>query len=442
MDRAAKSMHRDWSQLVPDILDLIASRLSLDDYYRFRSVCTAWRHSRSSYHRHPVPWLVYSKSKTRGFYCLHNNRFYQIPLPKGRCAGTSYGWLIMSHENYETSLFNPFTGNKISLPNRRSLFKFAISENDPLWNVQLSYELTMQQVRQFYKQQVDLFPTQRFITGWKYKKTPYCIKKAILSSEPTMANIAAGRCKVAAIVVDDNFDEHNMIAFCRPGDQSWTSCVLSPRDDDDRRDDPDRRDDTDIIFSEGKFYAIDRSFCLYVLNIEDKDMSWRKLPTTPPSDMKYEEQNFRNRPYLVESRGELLLIIRVMSERPGTWHHYTKSFLVFKLDTTNDPASWVRVYDMDGRVLFVAQGPPQLIELSGFHELSGSESNCFYYVDDDCTDDSPNLDIGLFRLDSPNLDVGLFRLDGRSHEHPFRKDDISCIQNYVFPSIWITPNPY
>ncbi|KAF5729124.1 hypothetical protein HS088_TW21G01282 [Tripterygium wilfordii] len=385
-EKAAKNKHRDWSQLVPEILHLIASSLSLDDYYRFQSVCTAWRHatlSRSA-HRHPLPWLVYSMSltsKTRGFYCLQNKRFYQIPLPKGRCAGTSHGWLIMSDNIYGSSLLNPFTGNKISLPNQ--------SLN---------------------------FPTSK-------KKVPYWINKAILSSEPTVTNIAAGRCVVAAIVWDDN-DNH--LAFCRPGDQSWTSYLVG--------------DDFDlnianITFSNGKLYAISRFLWLYVFDIVDKPISWRKLATHPLSSIKLEEQEYHNRFYLVESRGELLLIVRVMLKHLGTWRRCTQSFSVFKLDTRNDPKSWVRVEDIHGRILFVARGPPQLIELSDFHDLSGFESNCIYYIDDEHNS-----------VDNPNLAIGVFWLDGWGQKHLFPKDGISCIQNRapscVFPSIWITPNPY
>ncbi|KAF5729192.1 hypothetical protein HS088_TW21G01351 [Tripterygium wilfordii] len=413
--------YRDWSQLVPEILDLIASRLSLADYYRFGSVCTTWRHSRSSY-RHPIPWLLYSRfrtSKSRGFYCLQNKRFYQIPMPEafrqGWWSGSSHGWLIMfNQKNYSDSLFNPFTGNTIPLPNNHhnlnhgDLFNFSV---------------------------------------WK-KRFTSCIK-AILSSEPTLANIAAGRCVVAAIVIrdevsaaawwddGDNHDDHllarwdddgnhdyHLLVFCRPGDENWTPCVI-PNDFD--------LEIANIIFSDGKLYGITRFLHLYVFDINDKAISWRKLLTHPPSTITSKEKAFHNPLYMVESRGELLLIIRVMSLqlRPGPSRRYTKSFSIFKLDSRTDPASWVRVEDIHGRVLFVGRDQPQLIELSGFHEWSGFESNCIYYVDDDY-DDAENS--------SP--EIGVFRLDGRLRLLP-RGISIIPFFGYpcLFPSIWFTPNP-
>ncbi|KAF5729125.1 hypothetical protein HS088_TW21G01283 [Tripterygium wilfordii] len=246
--RAAKNKHRDWSQLIPEILDLIASRLSLDDYYRFGSVCTTWRHStlsRSSY-QHPLPWLMYSRrrtSETSGVYCLQSKKFYQIPMPEDVLqnwwVGSSHGWLIRSDKNLDNYLFqpltennislpnnylfNPFTGNKISLPNNsRSLSKSAIYKN----------------------------------------RVPRSIK-AILSSEPTMSNIAAGQCVVAAIMSDDvNYNDDNL-AFCRPGDESWTSCKVL--------DDFDLQI-TSIIFSNGKLYAITRFLQLYVCNIDRRQV--------------------------------------------------------------------------------------------------------------------------------------------------------------------------
>ncbi|KAK9281790.1 hypothetical protein L1049_004696 [Liquidambar formosana] len=105
---------RDWTRLPNDILVLIVSGVSLTDSFRFGSVCTPWRHA--SMVKHRLPWLMLSKSrvtKTRGFFCLQNSKFYQLPLPKvvrrSWWGGSSHGWLIMAHKTRGDFLFNPFS---------------------------------------------------------------------------------------------------------------------------------------------------------------------------------------------------------------------------------------------------------------------------------------------------------------------------------------------
>ena len=184
-----KDGQRDWTQVPADILEYIASKVSVAGYHRFLLVCTAWRRT-TSILRPPsshLPWLMLSNDsnkKTRGFFCIHDSKFYQIALPRvvrrSWCAGSSFGWFIMAHKTRGDFLFNPFSGVRIPLPTHY---------NQPYSFVRPA-------------------------------SNPYFMTKAILSSEPTPENIAAGHCLFAALFEVDS------LGICRPGDHAWTCFTI------------------------------------------------------------------------------------------------------------------------------------------------------------------------------------------------------------------------
>ena len=98
----------------------------------------------------------------------------------------------------------------------------------------------------------------------------------------------------------------------------------------------------DIIFYEGMLYAISIKAVLYVCDISCTQISWRKL-RTQSLIMNPEHDDHLVCKYLVESSGELLMVLRI-------WEHCfaskTSKFLVFKLNASNEPAKWIRVEGM------------------------------------------------------------------------------------------------
>jgi hypothetical protein len=68
-----KDGQRDWTQVPADILEYIASKVSVAGYHRFLLVCTAWRRTTSM--RPPsshLPWLINAlqrlKEENSGFF--------------------------------------------------------------------------------------------------------------------------------------------------------------------------------------------------------------------------------------------------------------------------------------------------------------------------------------------------------------------------------------
>ncbi|KAG6768952.1 hypothetical protein POTOM_024565 [Populus tomentosa] len=376
-----KDGQRDWAQVPADILEYIASKVSVAGYHRFLLVCTAWRRTTSM--RPPsshLPWLMLSNDrnkKTRRFFCLHDSKFYQIPLPRvvrrSWCAGSSYGWFIMAHKTRGDFLFNPFSGVRIPLPTHYQPSSFV-----------------------------------------RPASNPYFMTKAILSSEPTPENIAAGHCLVAALFEVDS------LGICRPGDQAWTCFTIRSLngdgefnkkddeddseleeyesikgdyedvqeiDDDGQAEEDDNEEEieeglddeeetvttiTDITFYRGKLYAISYYNAIYICDeARDGSIAWRRLDTLP-LNLKKKERGRCDFKYLVESNnGELLMVVRVRD------HGFTIQFIVFKLDDeTSDPAKWVRLENIGNQIIFLGRNHTKCVPAIDF---PGFEGNCVYY---------------------------------------------------------------
>ncbi|KAK9281910.1 hypothetical protein L1049_004818 [Liquidambar formosana] len=169
--------------------------------------------------------------------------------------------------------------------------------------------------------------------------------KAILSSEPSMANIAAGRCVVAEICGDGNHIAEKKPSL-RYKKSSWPEDGVGGSDnkeDDDEEEEEEEDDEvvggglkgviclTDIIFHKGKLYAIHQDAKILVCEISAASICW-KILETQPLELKGNERRSWDFKYLAESCGELLLVSRVRHE------FWTKKFLVFKL--VHESGTW------------------------------------------------------------------------------------------------------
>ncbi|KAJ4804177.1 F-box protein skip23 [Rhynchospora pubera] len=128
---AKKAEERDWSSLVPELLNLIARYLTeISDFVRFRAVCTAWRFSTPITSRSPqFPWIVdkrdYPYEPHMLFYSITSSKTYTIHAPKffgRRLFGTSQGYMLTDFWNRDTSqrfhqlsLLNPLNNHEIPL---------------------------------------------------------------------------------------------------------------------------------------------------------------------------------------------------------------------------------------------------------------------------------------------------------------------------------------
>ncbi|KAG6771035.1 hypothetical protein POTOM_022379 [Populus tomentosa] len=417
-----KDGQRDWAQVPADILEYIASKVSVADYHRFLLVCTAWRRTTSM--RPPsshLPWLMLSNDrnkKTRRFFCLHDSKFYQIPLPRvvrrSWCAGSSYGWFIMAHKTRGDFLFNPFSGVRIPLPTHYQPYSFV-----------------------------------------RPASNPYFMTKAILSSEPTPENIAAGHCLVAALFEVDSLGEFNKKDDEDDSELEEYESIkgdyedVQEIDNDGQAEEDDSEEEieeglddeeetvttiTDITFYRGKLYAISYYNAIYICDeARDGSIAWRRLDTLPLK-LKKKERGRCDFRYLVESNnGELLMVVRVRD------HGFTIQFIVFKLDDeTSDPAKWVRLENIGNQIIFLGRNHTKCVPAIDF---PGFEGNCVYYSCDLWNH------FHMLPMDQRDYaDMGVYGLGRRVKEEFFPENYGAFMSNsehsFKYPPIWITPNPW
>ncbi|KAJ1692816.1 hypothetical protein LUZ63_009514 [Rhynchospora breviuscula] len=129
---ANNAAERDWSSLAPELLNLIAKKLTeVFDFVRFRAVCTAWRFSTPITCRSPqFPWILDKRGHPYEphmlFYSITSSKMYTIHAPQfsgRRLLGTSQGYMLTDlcdHASSQTtrqlSLLNPLNNHEILLP--------------------------------------------------------------------------------------------------------------------------------------------------------------------------------------------------------------------------------------------------------------------------------------------------------------------------------------
>ncbi|KAK1299045.1 hypothetical protein QJS10_CPB14g00708 [Acorus calamus] len=125
-------MHDRWSDLCPDVLDLISDHLPLHDRLRLRAVCTAWRSALPPF---PAsnPWLLlYALNPTTTtttciLYSSSSPKPWPLNLPElcegSTCLAHNQGLLLVRH-SMRLFLLDPFTGASLPLPDIPDDFKW------------------------------------------------------------------------------------------------------------------------------------------------------------------------------------------------------------------------------------------------------------------------------------------------------------------------------
>ncbi|KAJ1695022.1 hypothetical protein LUZ63_011720 [Rhynchospora breviuscula] len=121
---AKEALERDWSSLLPEVLNLIAKNLiEITDFVRFHAVCTAWRSSTTISELPPqFPWILEERRSYND-----DLRLYSIPFGKihGIYAEKSFDkwstrpsdkYIQLLHSTGQRSLLNPLNDHKIPLP--------------------------------------------------------------------------------------------------------------------------------------------------------------------------------------------------------------------------------------------------------------------------------------------------------------------------------------
>uniref|UniRef100_A0A5B7BTW6 KIB1-4 beta-propeller domain-containing protein n=1 Tax=Davidia involucrata TaxID=16924 RepID=A0A5B7BTW6_DAVIN len=115
------------------VVNLITGKLNVCEFIRFGAVCAPWRSIAEAiipYQESQIPWLILGHTnQAHRLFNLLDRRVYEIQTPYGnlgyQIAGSNYGWFISRH------IFNPFTGDEISLPKYDGWMENAVLSKAP-----------------------------------------------------------------------------------------------------------------------------------------------------------------------------------------------------------------------------------------------------------------------------------------------------------------------
>ncbi|KAJ4976322.1 hypothetical protein NE237_001428 [Protea cynaroides] len=357
-------------ELPEHIMMLILSKLDLVGLHSFSAVCKSWQSiaiaamKLREFHLQPQPpWVLLSfigAYSHIAFYSFSHGKIFRLESPRqaydAEFLGSNWGWLIMAGDKAYSFLLNPFTRKLIELPPQSTLPDYPC----PL----------------------GLILDNR-------------IQKAILSSPPVLDD-----CVIIAIY-DDRY-----LAFCKPGEEMWTTFPTY------------RFDLEDIIFYDGKLYAITKQCGLRLVEL-DPHPRITNCNIAPPL-----EEDIRH-PYmevmsvhLVESLGELLMVIRYVIYVYSVCFP-TSMFKIFKLDEKG--RSWIKVKDLGDQMLFIGTSTGCSLSACDF---PGFRRNCIYFTEEN------RLPVSLY-----GWKAILFHLENNRIEHIKTFGRNCCCSR----PIWFTP---
>ncbi|PKA57972.1 F-box protein SKIP23 [Apostasia shenzhenica] len=378
----------DWSSLPPELVSLLSQCLSsVADFIRFRAVCSSWRSAASPRFLPPsFPWLAFPSIDGDGvhsglrpvqpptfkFLAVSNGKIFKPTLPDSvrnkQFYGSAGGWLVMRGKgplSSATTLLNPINGAEIELP-----------------------------------------PLKTYPVHCAGLESSFYIKKISISFP-----ISVGRVSALAIL-----GWSSQIALARPGADEWMTIGVSSNY-------------HDALFYRGRFHIVDGF--RRVFSCDEGDCSGPRLveivrlASPPRVPLLSRGERF----YLVESDGELLLVIRHFdgSLMGDVKVVKTTKFEVFRVDIDDQP-SWVEVRNLGNRALFLGLNRPISLCSS---DHPGCRENCIYFVDD-MLNYMGDISYG-------NLDAGMFNLADGSMEL------FSCYAGdstpYVRPPpLWLSPS--
>ncbi|KAL3843332.1 hypothetical protein ACJIZ3_000735 [Penstemon smallii] len=364
----------DWSTLPTELLHFISQRLPTStDLLRFRSVCATWRAAvpppPSSASRFPILPNSGISETSWGFH-LSKRTIYSLQFPNHHSS-----WIIKLERDNPTRmhLMNPLT---------RSLFKPLPQHFPKIFNLM---DFRVNELGEEYTLQYINFRPMASSIG--EAGDVYMEKVAVLIN-------SGDRFVLLTIHVSGK-----LVVF-KSGDEKWRVIddLPSPYD--------------DVIFRGGKFYAVDNTGRLVLVNIVDLNVN------VVASSIFGGDKKF-----LVESDKELLLVDMYLSIGPEDDLGYnegfefyeefdcftserTVKFKVFRLD--DDVGKWVEVSDLGDRMLFLGDNCTfSALASEIFSEDQGDKGNCIFFTDQSRNREDDELwksrGVGVFDLESGSI---------------------------------------
>ncbi|KAK6944048.1 F-box domain [Dillenia turbinata] len=254
--KTRKQEQKTWAELPTELLELIISRLGLEDNIRVSAVCKSWQSAAIAVRVvNQSPWLMYfpKSGKVFEFFDPARRKSHSVELPELSGSSVCYskdGWLLLCRpRKSHVFFFNPFSHELIKLP------KFEVSN------------------------QIVAF-----------------------SSAPTSGGCIIFTIKhVGATVV--------AISTCNPGATEWTTAHY-----------PNRLPFVSsiwnkLVFCNGLFFCLSLTGWLGVF--DPKERTWEVLVVPPPKcPANFFGKNWWKGKFMAEYEGELLVIYTCCSENP------------------------------------------------------------------------------------------------------------------------------
>ncbi|XP_062110055.1 F-box protein At1g49360-like [Humulus lupulus] len=356
------SVNVNWAELPRVVLEIIFEGLSVVDCISVSNVCKPWRNvfspDVSCWKGSGIPSLIMSgqhRREKRTCISMMEKRAWEMELPEAHkkyCWGSFQDWLILVDDSVylsvEISLLNPFTRSTINLPRT--------------WD---DYHKIV-------------------LSGLPYQKNFVCMLL---------------------------HNERREIAFWVPGAQSWNKFKLvgEPFE--------------DAIFYNGSFYLLSKDDEVCQLDAAsifaaisgdnaladasaDSSVPEIKIQSHKVSIVSENPTNDNVMRYLVESRGELLLVCRFFSTSPGAILE-TRKFEVYVLDIGE--MSWKKVEHLRDRVLFLGKCCSRSFSVK---ELGVPMTNRIYFSNDNVAPWWNEWDSGYLQGMSSRM-----RLDNSGRKH-------------------------
>nr|XP_011465654.1 PREDICTED: uncharacterized protein LOC101307698 [Fragaria vesca subsp. vesca] len=242
------------------------------------------------------------------------------------------------------------------------------------------------------------------------------ISKVVLSSDPARNNNFT-----AAAVFNEK--QKSGLAYCKKGYMTWIELYMHSE-----------------LYSDVLFHGDDQLFALgrkgsliHVWNLKGNPFVTKTITFEPcgRETVARVVERFiygRYESYLVESLGEILLVVRTISLRYSPYR--TVSFRVYKVNVTKSKLE--KVECLDDRVLFV--GGNQSVSLST-RDFSALELNSVCFTDDGWSMMNVNYN-GLDKGDYGGHDLGVYSLEDKVVK---RFDEIDDERIVYPPPFWILP---
>ncbi|CAL4901741.1 unnamed protein product [Urochloa decumbens] len=322
---------RSWANLPADLVAEIARCLPcVADRVRAARACRAWL---QGVLMDPcplqLPWLLLpyqsaaalppGATRTASFFCFLCNRIHRVAVPD---------------DTGDARFFGAYPGGWLFLA-------YGQSRRHGLVNLRTQESLDL--------------PDEAFTLGGSASQHPVFIRAAVLSAPPDPLEGC-----IAAAIVTDLTPEYLVgpmhITLWRMRSR-LASCLF-------------QFDAEDVIYHDGAFHFLSHGGDLVIC--------WPEFQDEAPLEGLHVRRKFQGMPggyvlnagahYLVECRGELLMVVRVQ-----THQEVTSEFKVLRITQDDDDAHdvWTELPALDGRMLFVGRGCSRSFETAdfpGFHE--------------------------------------------------------------------------